>query len=246
MSILGYKIIKLSKTKTTIGSTSEEYEADLTDEKFQEIAKTLGCNLQIVTSGSKWLLHKGDNTDNGWMCQIVSNYFEVRRYLNGQAMAGTTQGTTLQCRISTTMSAALKNLSLRYTKGKDGAAIFKFGNDTSVLLMYLIAEASVVGTDEKIGVYGYINNGNYYLTTSKSETITYTMANNFGYADNMVLMGAVALKGNDAIIEGLYICEICKEQTDHYIFELNGKKYMTSDNGSTAKWAIELDDSMIE
>ena len=34
MSILGYKTIKLYKTKVTLGSSSEEYEADITDDKM--------------------------------------------------------------------------------------------------------------------------------------------------------------------------------------------------------------------
>lgn len=123
MSILGYKIINLYKVKTAIGSSAEEYEADITDEKMQEIATALGCNLQIMTSGSKWLLYKGTNTDNGWLCQIVSNYFEVRRYLNGQVTTSSTTGTNLQCRVQFTVSTQVKKLVLRYSKGKNGATI---------------------------------------------------------------------------------------------------------------------------
>lgn len=149
MSILGYKTIKLYKTKVTLGSSSEEYEADITDEKMQEIATALGCNLQIMTSGSKWLLYKGNNTDNGWLCQIVSGYFEVRRYINGQATSTNTTGTNMQCRVLLTNSAVLKNLSLRYSKGKNGASLFKFGTEENAILQYCICEASVVGTDEK-------------------------------------------------------------------------------------------------
>lgn len=119
MSILGYKTIKLYKTKVTLGSSSEEYEADITDEKMQEIATALGCNLQIMTSGSKWLLYKGNNTDNGWLCQIVSGYFEVRRYINGQATSTNTTGTNMQCRVLLTNSAVLKNLSLQLFKRKE-------------------------------------------------------------------------------------------------------------------------------
>lgn len=118
MSILGYKIINLYKVKTAIGSSAEEYEADITDEKMQEIATALGCDLQIMTSGSKWLLYKGTNTDNGWLCQIVSNYFEVRRYLNGQAISTNTTGTNMQCRVMITNSSSIKNLSLRYSKAR--------------------------------------------------------------------------------------------------------------------------------
>lgn len=246
MSILGYKTIKLYKTKVTLGSSSEEYEADITDEKMQEIATALGCNLQIMTSGSKWLLYKGTNTDNGWLCQIVSNYFEVRRYLNGQATTGTTVGANLQCRVQFMVSIQVKKLVLRYSKGKNGAAIFEFTNYENVNLAYFIADASVIGTDEKIAVYGYISNSDYYLSTSDSTTVNFVLSNVFGHSDNIVLMSVIALKDKNAIIDGLYKCEINKEQDEHYLFDLNGKKYMTSDNGTICKLAIELDDSMLE
>lgn len=246
MSILGYKTIKLYKTKVTLGSSSEEYEADITDEKMQEIATALGCNLQIMTSGSKWLLYKGTNTDNGWLCQIVSNYFEVRRYLNGQAISTNTTGTNMQCRVMITNSSSIKNLSLRYSKGKIGAALFKFGTEENVILQYCICEASVIGSDEKISVYGYISAGTYMLSLSDSTSITYNLSNVYGFADNLVLMSAIALKDKNAIIDGLYRCDINKNSDDHYVFDLNSKKYMTSDGGTHMKWAIELDDSMLE
>ena len=243
--MLGYKIIKLYKVKPALGSSAEEYEADITDEKMQEIATALGCNLQIMTSGSKWLLYKGTNTDNGWLCQIVSNYFEVRRYINGQTMTTSTTGTNMQCRVSLAISSTVKNLSLRYSKGKDGASLFKFGTEENAILQYCICEASVIGADEKIAVYGYISTGSYSFSLSDSTSITYNLDNYYGYADNMVLMSAIALKDKNAIIDGLYRCDINKNSDDHYVFDLNGKKYMTSDGGAQMKWAIELDDSML-
>lgn len=247
MSVLGYKIIKLYKVKSALGSSTEEYEADITDEKMQEIATALGCNLQIMTSGSKWLLYKGTNTDNGWLCQIVSNYFEVRRYLNGQTTSTTTVGTNLQCHVSLTISSTVKKLSLRYAKGKNGASLFKFGTEENVTLQYCIAEASVIGgTDEKIAVYGYVSAGTYIFSLSDSTSITYNLSNSYGFADNIILMSAIALKDKSAIIDGLYRCDINKNSDDHYVFDLSGKKYITSDDGVHMKWAIELDDSMIE
>ena len=246
MSILGYKTIKLYKTKVTLGSSSEEYEADITDEKMQEIATALGCNLQIMTSGSKWLLYKGNNTDNGWLCQIVSDYFEVRRYINGQPTSTNTVGTNMQCRVSITNSYSVKKLSLRYSKGKHGASLFKFATEENVILEYCIAEATVVGTDEKIAVYGYISGGSYWFSLSDSTSINYNLDNYYGYADNMVLMSAIALKDKNAIVDGLYRCDINKYTDEHYVFDLSGKKYITSDDGTNCKWAIELDDSMLE
>lgn len=246
MSILGYKIINLYKVKTAIGSSAEEYEADITDEKMQEIATALGCNLQIMTSGSKWLLYKGTNTDNGWLCQIVSNYFEVRRYLNGQVTTSSTTGTNLQCRVQFTVSTQVKKLVLRYSKGKNGATIFEFTNYENVNLAYCIADASVIGTDEKISVYGYVSAGTYMLSLSDSTSVTYNLSNVYGFADNLVLMGAIALKDKNAIIDGLYRCDINKNTDDHYVFGLDNKKYMASDGGAHMKWAIELDDSMLE
>lgn len=246
MSILGYKIIKLYKVKTAIGSSAEEYEADITDAKFTEIAAALGCNVQVVVSGSKWLLYKGNNTDNGWLCQIVSGYFEVRRYLNGQATSTNTIGTNMQCRVSITASYAVKNLSLRYSKGKNGASLFKFGTEENVILQYCICAASVVGTDEKIAVYGYISGGSYMFSLSDSTSINYNLDNYYGYADNMILMSAIALKDKNAIIDGLYRCDINKNTDEHYVFDLSGKKYIASDGEIPMKWAIELDDSMLE
>lgn len=246
MSVLGYKVIKLYKVKTALGSSAEEYEADITDEKMQEIATALGCNLQIMTSGSKWLLYKGTNTDNGWLCQIVSNYFEVRKYLNGQTTTASTIGYNLQCRLQMTKLSELKRLVVHYSKGKNGAVLFKFGNTSDdVLLNYCICEASVIGTDKKISVYGFIDGLNHYFTTSDSTTINYAVSNVYGYADNLILMSAIALKDKNAIINGMYRCDINKNQDTHYIFDLNGKKYMTSDGGPASKWAIELDDSML-
>lgn len=246
MSILGYKTIKLYKTKVTLGSSSEEYEADITDEKMQEIATALGCNLLIITSGSKWLLYMGTNTDNGWLCQLVSDYFEVRRYLNGQATSTGAVGTNMQCRVLLTNSPIVKKLSLRYSKGKNGASLFKFGTEENAILQYCICEASVVGTDEKIAVYGYISGGSYMLSLSDSTSITYNLDNYYGYADNFVLMSAIPLKDKNAIVDGLYKCDINKYTEEHYVFDLNGKKYIASDDGTNCKWAIELDDSMLE
>lgn len=243
--MLGYKVINLYKVKPALGSSAEEYEADITDEKMQEIATSLGCNLQIMTSGSKWLLYKGTNTDNGWLCQIVSNYFEVRRYLNGQAISTNTTETNMQCRVLLTNSSMVKTLSLRYSKGKDGASLFKFGTEENAILQYCICEASVIGTDEKISVYGYISTGSYSFSLSDSTSITYNLSNVYGFADNLVLMSAIALKDKNAIIDGLYRCDINKNSDDHYVFDLNSKKYMTSDSGAQMKWAIELDDSML-
>lgn len=246
MSVLGYKVIKLYKVKPALGSSAEEYEADITDEKMQEIATALGCDLQIMTSGSKWLLHKGANTDNGWLCQIVSGFFEVRRYINGQTTSTNTTGTNMQCRVSITTSYSVKGLSLRYSKGKNGASLFKFAKEENVILEYCICEASVIGTDEKIAVYGYISAGSYMLSLSDSTSIIYNLDNYYGYADNMVLMSAITLKDKNAIVDGLYRCDINKYTDEHYVFDLNGKKYITSDGGIPMKWAIELDDSMIE
>lgn len=243
--MLGYKVINLYKVKPALGSSAEEYEADITDEKMQEIATALGCNVQIVTSGSKWLLYKGTNTDNGWLCQIVSNYFEVRRYLNGQTTSTNTTGTNMQCRVMITNSSIIKNLSLSYSKGKNGVSLFKFGTEENAILQYCICDASVIGTDEKISVYGYISAGTYMLSLSDSTSITYNLSNVYGFADNLVLMSAIALKDKNAIVDGLYKCEINKYTEEHYVFDLNGKKYMTSDGGVHMKWAIELDDSML-
>lgn len=244
--MLGYKVINLYKVKPALGSSAEEYEADITDEKMQEIATALGCDLQIMTSGSKWLLHKGTNTDNGWLCQIVSNYFEVRRYLDGQTISTNTTGTNTQCRVMITNSSSIKNLSLRYSKGKIGAALFKFGTEENTILQYCIADASVIGTtDEKIAVYGYISSGNYTFSLSDSTSVTYNLSNAYGFADNLILMSAIALKDKNAIIDGLYRCDINKNSDDHYVFDLNSKKYMTSDGGAQMKWAIELDDTML-
>ena len=243
--MLGYKVINLYKIKPTLGSSAEEYEADITDEKMQEIATSLGCNLQIMTSGSKWLLYKGTNTDNGWLCQIVSNYFEVRRYLNGQAISTNNGSSNMQCRIFITNSQNVKNLSLRYSKGKNGASLFKFGNEETTILQYCIAEATVVGTDEKIAVYGYISGGGYSFSLSDSTSIDYNLDNYYGYADNFVLMSAIALKDKNAIVDGLDRCEINKYTDEQYVFDLSGKKYITSDGGVPMKWAIELDDSML-
>lgn len=243
--MLGYKVINLYKVKPALGTSAEEYEADITDEKMQEIATALGCNVQIVTSGSKWLLYKGTNTDNGWLCQIMSNYFEVRRYINGQVTTGTAVSSNLMCRVSITNSSTVKNLSLRYSKGKNGVALFKFGTEENAILQYCICEASVIGTDEKISVYGYISAGTYMFSLSDSTSITYNLSNVYGFADNLVLMSAIALKDKNAIIDGLYRCDINKNSEDHYVFDLSGKKYISSDGGAPMKWAIELDDSML-
>lgn len=246
MSILGYKTIKLYKTKVTLGSSLEEYEADITDEKMQEIATALGCNLQIMTSGSKWLLYKGTNTDNGWLCQIVSGYFEVRRYINGQATTGTSVGSNLMCRVQITNAIYIKNLVLNYATGKNKASLFKFASDGIVNLSYCIAEATVAGTDEKIAVYGYFSSGSYAFSLSDSTSVSYTIGNVYGFADNLVLMAAIALKDKNAIVDGLYRCDINKNTSEHYVFDLDNKKYITCDNGAPEKWAIELDDSMLE
>lgn len=84
------------------------------------------------------------------------------------------------------------------------------------------------------------------ISLSDSTSITYNLSNAYGFADNMVLMSAIALKDKNAIIDGLYRCDINKNSDDHYVFDLNRKKYMTSDGGTHMKWAIELDDSMLE
>lgn len=246
MSIVGYKIMKLYKVQVDSISQEETYEADLTDEKFAEIAEKLGCNLQIITSGSKWLLYKGTNTDNGWMCQIASNYFEVRRYLNGVITAGTSVNKDLQCRIVLNNQTYIKKMRLLYSKGKNDAVIFRFTGDDADLLQYCMASATKIGTTEKIYIYGHISSGSYVLTTSDSTTIAYACSNMFGYEDDLILMSAIALKGKGAIVDGLYKCEINKNTSDHYAFELDGKRYFTSDGGAIAKWAIELDTEMLE
>lgn len=247
MSITGYKIIKLFKIQVDSISQEETYEADLTDEKFTEIASILGCNLQIITSGSKWLLYKGTNTDNGWMCQIASNYFEVRRYLNGVITTGTVVNNNLQCRVQLTQQSNIKTLRLLYSKGKNDTVIFRFTNDIADVLNYCMASATVIDTNDKIYAYGSIlSNGAHTFTTSDSTSINYTMTNYYGFADNIILMSTLALKDKSAVFDGLYKCDINKNTVDHYLFDLNGKKYFTSDGSNMSKWAIELDDSMLE
>lgn len=54
------------------------------------------------------------------------------------------------------------------------------------------------------------------------------------------------MKDKNAIVDGLYKCDINKYTEEHYVFDLNGKKYIASDDGTNCKWAIELDDSMLE
>lgn len=248
MSVLGYKYISLHKVKPVIGNASEEYEADLTDEKFQEIATTLGCNLKIIASGSQWLLYKGTNDENGWLCQITNGYFRVAIYINGQ-IPSSTGSSVRQCNVQITSSSNVKNLGLTYSKGKNGAALFKFGNENdSNVLYYCMAEADEINSNEKIAVYGYYNGGIYHFYLSTGESITYGLSfdNTYGYSDDFVLMGAIALINKNAIIGGLYQCLISKEQSVHYVFDLNGKKYMVCDGGYYNCWAIELDDSMLE
>lgn len=72
MSILGYKTIKLYKTKVTLGSSSEEYEADITDEKMQEIATALGCNVQVMVSGCYTKTPIQITVGCARSCQIIS------------------------------------------------------------------------------------------------------------------------------------------------------------------------------
>ena len=84
------------------------------------------------------------------------------------------------------------------------------------------------------------------LSLSDNTSVSYNLSNVYGFADNLVLMSAIALKDKNAIIDGLYRCDINKNSDDHYVFVLDNKKYMASDGGTNCKWAIELDDSMLE
>lgn len=247
MSVLGYKYISLHKVKQVIGNTSEEYEADLTDSKFSEIATVLGCNLKIIASGSRWLLYKGANDENGWLCHISDNYFRVSRYINGQ-ITSSTGSQYRQCNVEITSSVSVQNLGLTYSKGKDGACLFKIGNEEdSNVLYYCMTETNEINSNEKIAVYGYYQDGNYYFSLSTGETIVYSLNldNTYGYSDDFVLMGAIAVINKNAIINGLYQCLISKKQSEHYVFDLDNKKYMVCDNGYKNCWAIELDDSML-
>lgn len=96
-----------------------------------------------------------------------------------------------------------------------------------------------------IGVYGYIGS-NYKFWIDGGETYNLYGEETYGYADDYVVMTVIPLPGKNTVIDGLYRCLINKNQTDRYVFSIDGKKYMACDDQTGyGKCVIELDDNML-
>lgn len=243
MSILGYKRIPLFKKTNIANSESIKYISDITDEKMQEIADALGCKLLIVTEQECWRLYVGDDDENGWECSITSdNYLNVKMCVNGHQVTGASDFVQ-QCRFS--LNSTINNAYLYYSKGKNGAILFNFSNsENGINLRYFMGRATLFNGEGNKSVYGSYSNGSLWIYCD-GDLIKYSMDNLYGYSDNVVLMSAIAIKDKDALINGIYKCDINKQQDPRYVFELNEKYYLACDGGYYEKLAIELDDSML-
>ena len=64
MSIYNIKTIDLGKRE----EDSDYWVSDVNDAKIQEIATAIGMKVNVVTSGSRWILYRGDDIHNttGW------------------------------------------------------------------------------------------------------------------------------------------------------------------------------------
>lgn len=223
---------------------SEYWVSDVTDKKIQEIAAALGLKYYTITSGSDWVLYKGDDAYN-----TTGFRFKYNADSSTLEILSIVKGVT-----SSQINFYFKE-SIHVSRSKNGVGAM------SAKLYYVITAKGVVlgpspekmqfivdaGTDIKTGeehtIYVHADGNAAY--TDRMEAITSSYSGRLGNATcgpkDIVLLVPVVL--DYTISKSLYGIKYgpqCNDYT-YYDFDIDTKRYLTVNTQyNESRFAVEL------
>lgn len=196
--------------------TTGAYVSLVDDDKIQEIAALLACNVKIITSGSDWLLYRGDDDTAGFELIYSSNRLTIYPYYN-ETKLSSSSSTTIACII------AGSNTGLKYfwfNKSPEGNVRIGLTGSSNC---YYIAKSKI-----KTQVIYVIRPNDPQSTIYSPSNFNVSQQRSVYYRDDSFVMFTAIPLPNGDIIDGLYWSLVQKNTTDVYMFTLDGKTYSMS------------------
>lgn len=250
MSIYNIKTIDLGKRE----EDSDYWVSDVNDAKMQEIATAIGTKVNVVTSGSRWILYRGDDIHNttGWEFSVNSDRLYVKpiiQNINPEQKDNKFVTLTRSNRLNTSQA---KTAKFHYVSCKDNNIVFGishiFDTAPSVEDLYFnIMSGKDVNDNSNRIIYAYRGSiSQLYTDVSTSSEVDKTNISN-GIQNDFIVLAPYAIPNLHITCEGVYWPLFGKNveySLNNYGFELNNKKYFVPNADNTLKRIVlELPDS---
>ena len=252
MSIYNIKTIDLGKME----EDSDYWVSDVNDTKIQEIATAIGMKVNTVTSGSRWILYRGDDIHNttGWEFSLDGNVLYIKPIIQNINPTSIDKLRVGLYRSNMLDEEGAKTAKFHYVSCKYNNVAFGISNvyesTTSVEDLYFnIMSGKDVNDNSNRIIYAYRDSvSQLYTDVSASSEVDNTNIS-IGIQNDFIVLAPYAIPNLHIVCEGVYWPLFGKDVTynlNNYGFELNNKKYFVPNANSTSKRiALELPDSTL-
>ena len=250
MSIYNIKTIDLGKRE----ENSDYWVSDVNDDKIQEIATAIGMKVNTVTSNSKWILYRGDDSHNttGWEFSVSNDRLYVNPIIQNINPAQKNNKYVTLTRSNKLSSPQAKTAKFNYVSCKDNNVVFGISHilDTTSsiedLYFNVMAGKNMSDNSARI-IYAYRGDiPQLYTDVSASSEVDKTNISS-GIQDDFIALAPYAIPNLHIVCEGVYWPLFGKDvnyNLNNYGFELNNKKYFVPNADNTSKRIVlELPDS---
>ena len=252
MSIYNIKTIDLGKRE----EDSDYWVSAVDDTKIQEIATAIGMKVNVVTSGRRWILYRGDDIHNttGWEFLSDNNRLYIKPIIQNINPTSIDERDVLLYRSNRLDEGGAKTAKFHYVSCKYNNVAFGISNvykSTSSVedLYFNIMLGKDVNDNSNRIIYACRDNvSQLYTDTSVSSEIDKTNIS-IGIQNDFIVLAPYAIPNLHITCEGVY-WPLFGKNVDHslnnYGFELNNKKYFVPNAYSTSKRIVlELPDSTL-
>lgn len=250
MSIYNIKTIDLGKRE----EDSDYWVSDVNDSKIQEIATAIGMKVNTVTSNSKWILYRGDDSHNttGWEFSVNNERLYVKPIIQNINPSQMDNKYVMLTRANSLNTSQAKTAKFHYVSCKNNNVVFGISNIFNTTpsvedLYFNIMSGKDVNDNSNRIIYAYRDTkSQLYTDTSVSSEIDNTNISS-GIQDDFIVLAPYAIPNLHIVCEGVY-WPLFGKNVDHslnnYGFELNNKKYFVPNANDTSKRIVlELPDS---
>ena len=250
MSIYNIKTIDLGKRE----EGSDYWISDVNDNKMQEIATAIGTKVNVVTSGSRWILYRGDDIHNttGWEFLLSNDYLYVYPIIQNINPYQKDDRYVTLTRSNDLKSPQANTAKFHYVSCKNNNVVFGISHilDTTLSvedLYFNIMSGKDVNDNSNRIIYAYRSSiSQLYTDVSISSEADNTNISS-GIQNDFIVLAPYAIPNLHITCEGVYWPLFGKNvdyYSNNYGFELNNKKYFVPNAENTQKRIVlELPDS---
>ena len=250
MSIYNIKTIDLGKRE----EDSDYWISDVNDNKIQEIATAIGTKVNVVTSGSRWILYRGDDIHNttGWEFLLSNDRLYVNPIIQNINPAQKDNKYVTLARSNKLDTSQAKTAKFHYVSCKNNNVVFGISHILNTTLSvedlyFNIMSGKDVNDNSNRIIYAYRNSvSQLYTDVSISSELDNTNISS-GIQNDFIVLAPYAIPNLHITCEGVY-WPLFGKNVDYYLnnygFELNNKKYFVPNAYETSKRIVlELPDS---